>query len=96
MRSGSKFYVYIVANTSKMLYVGLTNDIKSLLRKHQEKRMHIFRANFSLDILVYYEEIVSVGEALQREEKIKSLSRYEKYQLIEEKNPNWESLKLND
>lgn len=96
MRSGYKFYVYIVANTSKMLYVGLTNDIKSLLRKHQEKRMHSFRANFGLDILVYYEEIVSVREALQREEEIKSLSRYEKYQLIEEKNPNWESLKLND
>lgn len=96
MRSGSKFYVYVVANTSKMLYVGLTNDIKSLLRKHQEKRMHIFRANFGLDILVYYEELVSVREAVHREEEIKSLSRYEKYQLIEEKNPNWESLKLSD
>ena len=51
-----------------------------------------FSAKYYVDKLGYYEEYVSIKEAIEREKQIKGGSRTAKLALIEGMNPNWEDL----
>lgn len=86
------YYIYIVSNTSRMLYVGLTNDIEKMLLKHREMRMGNYKGNFAYNKLVYVEEIRDVNKAIKREIELRTSTRLEKIQLLEITNPNWDCL----
>ena len=51
-----------------------------------------FSAKYDVDKLGYYEEYVSVKEAIEREKQIKGGSRAAKLALIEGMNPRWDDL----
>ena len=51
-----------------------------------------FTAKYGVDKLEYYEEYVSIKDAIEREKQIKGGSRAAKLALIEGMNPNWEDL----
>ncbi len=90
-----RFYLYILSNRSKMIYVGLTNDLKNILKKHQEMRMSTSKGNFGLNRLVHVEEFDNVEEAIQREEELKKAPRSTKARLLSFVNPKWRCIQNN-
>lgn len=87
-----KFYIYIVSNRSKMIYIGLTNDLKNILRKHRSLKMHCTKGNFGLNKLVHVEEYYDIKQALRREEELKEAPRSFKSNLLSYSNPTWECI----
>jgi putative endonuclease len=49
------FYVYILANKSNVIYVGVTNNLSGRFWEHTEDRSPSFCLRYNLDRLVYYE-----------------------------------------
>ena len=89
-----KGYTYILFNKpNDTLYTGVTSDLMRRVYEHKTK-VHegSFTAKYSVDKLGYYEEYVSVIDAIAREKQIKGGSRAKKLQLIESMNPNWDDL----
>ena len=86
------YFVYILSNRSRTLYVGVTNDLVRRTTEHRAKEIPGFTAKYNLTDLVYFEETSSVEEAITREKQIKGWLRSKKIALIESLNPAWEDL----
>ncbi|HHY03982.1 MAG TPA: GIY-YIG nuclease family protein [Thermoanaerobacterales bacterium] len=76
-------YVYILECADKTLYTGWTNNLEKRLETHLKgKGAKYTRCRLPVK-LVYFEEYDDQVSAQKREYEIKSLSRLEKLQLIE-------------
>jgi putative endonuclease len=89
------FYVYILANRSRNLYIGLTNNLPKRLAQHREHRPGTYTARYKIDRLVYYEQFGYILNAIARETELKDWNRAKKIDLIEQTNPTWEDLSAN-
>ena len=87
-----KHYVYIMSSKTKVLYVGMTNNIARRVYEHKNKTNVGFTAKYNVDSLVYFEKVENEVTAKKREKQLKGWLREKKIKLIEEKNPNWEDL----
>ena len=91
--SGSKtYYVYIMTNQSRTLYIGITNNIRK--RAYQDKAGLIegFTYHYKIDTLVYVESFSDVNSAIAREKQLKRWRREKKLRLIAQENPHWRDL----
>ena len=86
------YYVYILCNTYRTLYVGVTNDLHARLHEHRNAAGHSFTRKYGIDRLVYVESTKYVTEAIAREKQLKGWLRWRKIALIESVNPGWEDL----
>lgn len=86
------YYVYILSNKSKTLYIGVTNNLQRRMYEHKNKLIDGFSRKYNLTKLVYYEICQDVKNAIQREKQLKDWHRDWKVKLIESKNPNWDDL----
>ena len=86
------YFVYIMSNRSKTLYIGITG--KSTLRVFQHKTgvFKGFTSRYRMDRLVYWEKFKRVNDAIAREKQLKGWTRIKKIQLIVGMNPTWEDL----
>jgi putative endonuclease len=87
-----RYYVYIVASVSGVMYTGVTNSVLRRAHQHKEKRNPGFTQKYNVDRLVYFEVFQDVRNAIRREKQIKSWRREKKVALIEAMNPKWEDL----
>lgn len=84
------YYVYILTNKSnKVLYTGVTNDLKRRMYEHQNKLADGFTSKYNVNKLVYYDYTEDVESAITREKQIKGWKRQKKIDLIESVNPHW-------
>ena len=88
------YYVYIMTNKSKTLYIGVCNDLKRRVYEHKNKLISGFTEKYNITKLVYFEEISDVEAAIKREKQLKGWIRKKKISLIESENPNWNDLSL--
>ncbi len=86
------FYVYILSDRSRRLYIGMTNDIVLRVAQHREHRPGAYTARYNIDRLVYFERFQYVNNAIAREKELKDWNRAKKIALIEHENPTWEDL----
>lgn len=86
------YYVYILTNRVRTLYVGVTNDLKRRIYEHKRKLVPGFTMRYNLTWLAYYEETTDVRSAIAREKQIKGWRRSKKIALIESLNPVWRDL----
>ena len=86
------YYVYIMTNQSRTLYVGLTNNIRRRVREHKDGLIEGFTHRYNIDILVYVESFGDVDSAIAREKQIKRWGREKKLRLINQENPDWRDL----
>src|SRR5664280_1310952 len=86
------FYVYILSDRSRKLYIGMTNDIVLRIAQHREHRPGTYTARYNIDRLVYFERFQYVNNAIAREKELKDWNRAKKIALIERENPTWEDL----
>lgn len=90
-----RYWVYIMSNKSRRLYVGFTDDIIRRVIEHKEKVFpSSFTAQYVYDMLVFYEEYSRAVGARMREKEIKGWRREKKLKLILAENPDWADLSL--
>jgi len=83
------FYVYILASKSRVLYIGVTNNLERRLFEHRQKLTTGFTKKYNVTRLVYYELFENIRDAIAREKQIKAWRREKKVTLIDEMNPGW-------
>ena len=83
------YYVYIMSNASRTLYVGVTNDLQRRVYEHKQKLLHGFTSKYNLTLLVYFETAPDILAAIAREKQIKGWLRAKKVALVESVNPKW-------
>jgi putative endonuclease len=89
------YYVYILANTSRTLYVGFTSDLERRVWQHRSRQSGGFTRDYNVTMLVYFEAFPWVDDAIAREKQIKRWNRSKKIWLIEQENPGWLDLAAN-
>ncbi|MCK5177923.1 MAG: GIY-YIG nuclease family protein [Candidatus Omnitrophica bacterium] len=88
-----QYYVYFLTNwDNKVLYVGVTNDLKRRVYEHKHGLTEGFTRKYNVHKLVYYEVSEEIESAILREKQIKGGSRQKKNELVEKFNPKWEDL----
>ncbi len=88
----NEYYVYIMSNVSRTLYIGVTNYLERRVYEHKQKLTEGFVKKYNVTILVYYEETNAVDAAIEREKQLKGWKRKKKIDLIESVNPEWKDL----
>lgn len=86
------FYVYILANHSRMLYIGITNDLHRRMIEHKQKLLPGYASRYNTRRLVYFERYDDPETAILREKQMKGWLRKRKVALIESSNPDWRDL----
>jgi putative endonuclease len=89
---GERYYAYIMASRSRVLYVGMTNNLARRVREHKRKKADSFTARYNVTRLVWYHTFPRPQDAIAAEKKLKGQSRSDKIALIEDQNPDWKDL----
>jgi putative endonuclease len=84
-----QYYVYIMANFSRTLYIGVTNDLERRVYEHKHQLTPGFTSRYNITHLVYFEATPDIRSAIAREKEIKGWVRTKKVTLIEKDNPLW-------
>ena len=93
MSEQKNYYVYFLTNwNNRVLYIGVTNNLKRRVYEHKHKLIPGFTAKYNLNKLVYFEDTIDVRVAIEREKEVKKWRREKKDSLIERVNPNWDDL----
>lgn len=87
-----EYYAYIMANKSRTLYIGVTNNLERRVYEHKTKLLDGFTKRYNLNRLVYFESTDDIGAAIEREKEVKGWVRRKKVALIHTLNPAWEDL----
>jgi len=80
------YYVYIMTNKTKTLYIGVTNDLVRRIYEHKNKLIDGFTKKYNITKLIYYEHFFNVEDAIRREKQLKNWHRQWKINLIESVN----------
>ncbi len=86
------YYVYILANRHRHLYIGVTSDLVRRLHLHRSGQGSEFVRCYQMKNLVHVESCADVRAAISREKQLKGWIRAKKVSLIEAGNPGWEDL----
>jgi len=89
-----QYYVYIMANPARTLYIGVNNDLERQVFEHKQGLTGGFTSKYSVSKLVYHEPTSDVGSAVIREKELKGWRRNKKVALAESVNPEWKDLAL--
>jgi len=87
-----QYAVYILASRSRVLYIGVTNDLARRVAEHRQGLVEGFSKKYGVDRLVFYEQTPDIRSAIAREKQLKSWRREKKIALIEASNPTWRDL----
>lgn len=88
------YYVYIMTNNSKTLYIGVIDDLMRRVYEHKNKLINGFTKKYNLTKLVYFETFNRIEDAIRREKQLKNWHRQWKVNLIESVNKDWEDLSM--
>ena len=86
------YFVYIMTNLSRTLYIGITNNLERRVYEHKHKLIPGFTRSYNITRLVYFEVTPDARSAIAREKQIKGWTRAKKIALIESSNPTWQDL----
>ncbi|MBM4452098.1 MAG: GIY-YIG nuclease family protein [Chloroflexi bacterium] len=88
-----QYYVYIMTNIdNKVLYTGVTNDLRKRAYQHREKLIDGFTKRYNVMKLLHYEVFDDITSAISREKQIKAGSRQKKIELVNRTNKEWRDL----
>ncbi len=62
-------WVYIVSNRTRVLYTGVTSDLRTRIQQHKMRLVPGFTSKYHLDRLVYFEETPNIRAAIAREKQ---------------------------
>ena len=94
LRGVKTYFVYILTNQSRTLYVGMTNNLARRVAQHKGGEVPGFTKRYRIKRLVYFEQFHNVRDAIAREKEIKGWRRAKKTALIESLNPRWDEIQV--
>jgi putative endonuclease len=65
------YYVYILASLKRVLYVGMTSDLRGRVYQHKTGAIEGFTTRYRINRLVYYEKYADALSAIAREKQLK-------------------------
>jgi predicted GIY-YIG superfamily endonuclease len=68
------YYVYVLASISRILYVGVTNDLERRVAEHVEGLTRGFTARYHVKRLVYFETFGEIEAAIAREKQSSTMA----------------------
>ena len=93
IKAEMSYYVYILTNiNNKVLYIGVTNNLKRRIYEHKEKIIDGFTKTYNCNKLVWFQETNSIEEAIRQEKRMKKWKREYKENMINGLNPYWDDL----
>ncbi len=66
MSTQKTYYVYLMTNQSRTLYIGVTNNIKKRVHQHKNCLVEGFTKHYKIDSLVYCESFTDINFAIAR------------------------------
>src|ERR1700733_7479524 len=84
------YSVYMIASKSRVLYIGMTNELRRRVFEHRNDLIDGFTRQYKCHRLVYYESFDDVNKAIDREKQLKRWNRTKKEWLNAQRNPTWE------
>ncbi len=88
-----KSYTYLLSNATRtMLYVGVTSDLYTRIMQHKNGEGSLFTKKYHLKYLLYFEEFISINQAISREKQLKNWHKDWKWNLIRSLNPELRDL----
>ena len=90
-----RFWVYILASRTQVVYVGKTTDLLRRVFEHRSGAVPGFTRRYGVNRLVHFEETTSARSTIARERQLKGWVRRRKVALIESENPGWKDLSEN-
>ena len=93
--SSKQYYIYILTNKyNTVFYTGVTNNLARRIYEHKNKLIPGFTAQYNIWKLIYYEEYISIDDALNREKQVKNYRREKKFKLIKVLNPSLNEIEV--
>ena len=86
------YFVYILTNRARTLYIGVTNDLLRRIEEHRSGLVPGFTSKYKIHRLVYFEEFNDIALAIGREKELKGWRRQKKIDLIDTVNAKWSDL----
>ena len=69
-----QYFVYILASISKILYIGVTNNLQRRLLEHKDQKIGGFTKKYNVKKLVYFEMTDDIYAAISREKELKKVA----------------------
>lgn len=86
-------FVYIMSNKNRTtIYIGVTNNLEERLRDHKKGVGSVFTSKYNLTDLIYFERIMGMQNAIDREKQLKRRHKDWKWELIKKENPKLDDL----
>src|SRR3978361_159083 len=90
-----KRYIYIITDRNRNnLHVGLCSDILKTLQFYRQMPTLFFDSAQQLNRLVYFEEINTEEQAMERFKFVSTFTRPQKEKMIRSVNPDWVDLTI--
>ena len=90
-----KRFIYIITDRNRNnLHVGLCSDILKTIQFYSEMPTLFFDSAQHLKRLVYFEEINTEEQAMERFKYVSTFTRPQKEKMIRSVNPNWVDLTI--
>ena len=90
-----KRFIYIITDRNRNnLHVGLSSDLVKTLQFYNEMPTLFFDSAQQLNRLVYFEEINTEEQAMERFKTVSTYTRPQKEKMIRSVNPNWVDLTI--
>jgi len=86
------YFGYILASLRGVLYVGLTDDLRTRITQHKDGMFDGFTKKYKVNRLMYFETYTDSKLAAAREIQIKKFRREKKIALFAKSNPRWKDL----
>ena len=86
-------FVYIMSNKNRTtLYIGVTSNIEQRVKSHKKGVGSVFTSKYNLTDLLYFERIMGMQNAIDREKQLKRWHKDWKWELIKKENPRFDDL----
>ena len=89
---GNAFVYMLASRRDGALYVGVTSDLIQRVWQHKHSFVDSYAKKYNINNLVYFEQHLSIENAILREKQLKKWNRQWKIDLIESINPDWRDL----
>ncbi len=90
-----KRFIYIITDRNRNnLHVGLCTDMLKALQFYQQMPTLFFDSSQQLNRLVYFEEINTEAQAMERFKFVSTFTRSQKEKMIRAVNPDWVDLTI--
>jgi len=89
-------YTYMMSNKNRTtLYIGVTSNLERRVLEHKSGYGSVFTKRYKLHDLLYFEAIMGMQNAINREKQLKNWHKEWKWNLIKQKNPELKDLAEN-